>query len=143
MIHRHHCTCQECQRTLRKDRALKLSIGLVCLALGLFSLSVIVSGCNSTVAPAPVESRQASYDHGEQNSGILSLVPGGALITPRARERYNALIAIYRREFSPALVADQGVSPEAAGNFRITNEALQKFILMNSWKRMGRIPGTK
>ena len=142
MTHYRHCTCYECQHSRRvRDRALKFSIGLVCLVLGLFALSVIV-GCSSTVTPAPVESRQASVDQGAENSGVLALVPGGALITPRARDRYNALVAIYGREFLPPLVADQGVTREADGNFRITNEALQKFILMNAWRRMGREPGT-
>ncbi len=131
------CPCPECMRK-RDDRTMRW---VIVASIALAAVAFFFMGCSSTVTPAPVESRQASFDQGEQNSGVLALVPGGALITPRARDRYNALVAIYGREFLPPLVADEGVTREADGNFRITNEALQKFILMNAWRRMGREPG--
>lgn len=133
------CPCPECMRK-RDDRTMRW---VIVASIALAAVAFFFMGCSSTVTPAPVESRQASFDQGEQNSGVLALVPGAALITPRARDRYNALVAIYGREFLPPLVSDEGVTREADGNFRITNEALQKFILMNAWRRMGREPGTK
>ncbi len=120
-------------------RIFLLAAVLVALHLG---LTIFLLGCSSTVTPAPVAVQQASYEAGEQNSGVLAPVPGGALITANARARYNGLIEIYGGEFIPAIAADHGVTPEGDGTFRLTNEALQKFILMSTWRRMGREPGS-
>lgn len=143
MTHYHNCECYDCHRSrVRLDRIVRgaiIALGLGLLALLAFSLF----GCASTVAPAVVESQQASFDQGEQNSGVIALVPGGAIITPRAHARYNGLVAIYGREFLPPLAADYGVTPRPDGNFEISREALQKFILLNQWHRMGREPKNK
>lgn len=135
--HMKSCPCPDCMR--KRDNRNMVAVIIVTVVLG--ALAVFFIGCSSTVTPAPVESSQASYDEGEQNSGILALVDGGALITARARERYNALIAEFGGEFLPALQRDHGITPEADGKFRITNEGLQKFVVLNAWRRMGRTPG--
>ncbi|MBI3885913.1 MAG: hypothetical protein HY302_09330 [Opitutae bacterium] len=111
--------------------------------LGAVLAFIALSGCAGTITPAAVESHQASFDEGAQNSGVVALIPGGAIITPRAHERYNGLIAIYGRDFLPTLTADYGITPRADGNFEISREALQKFILLNQWHRMGREPKNK
>lgn len=141
--HMKSCPCPVCMR--KRDNRNMVAVILVTVVLGALALMFI--GCSSTVVPAPIAAAQASYDEGEQNSGILALVDGGALITARARERYNALILDYGREFAPPLELGHGVSTsmrtteDGRAAYFISNEALQKFILMNAWRRMGREPG--
>lgn len=146
--HMKSCTCPDCMR--RRDARNMWLVIVVTVVLGAVALCFI--GCSSTVVPAPIEAAQASYDEGEANSGILALVDGGALITARARERYNALVLLYGGEFLPALTLDHGIRPATAAEAStvnrppstvsvISNEALQKFALLNAWRRMGRAPG--
>jgi len=131
-----NCRCPECMF----DRTWRVVFGV----LALWALLYAICGCTSTVTPAAVEAHQASFDQGAQNSGLIAMLPGnaGALITPHARDRYNELIGIYGREFLPALPADYGITRDAGG-YAITAEALQDFILMNTWHRMGREPKNK
>ena len=110
------------------------------LSAAIIIVLLALPGCASTITPAAVESHQASFDQSVQNSGVVALIPGGAIITSRAHDRYNGLIAIYGRDFLPTLTADFGITPRPDGNFEITNEALQKFILLSAWHRMGREP---
>ena len=134
--HDKSCLCYHCEAK-RNDRDFKwLLVAAILLAL---SASWFLTACTTTVTPPPVAAQQASYDQGEQNSGYLGAIPGGALITPRARDRYNGLAGIYGREFLPPLEKDHGITPHG-DVFEITNEALQKFIVMNAWNKMGRQP---
>lgn len=96
------------------------------------------TGC-STVVPTPVTDKVASYDGGTQNSGVLESVQGGFIVTPKFRDRYNALIADYGSDFSPALKEDEGIRKENA-NFFIDSEHMVKFLDMNKWKKSGRKP---
>lgn len=138
--HMKECPCPEC--VARRERVAWRAIVLGFLLLAGIAFAVIGStGCSSTVTPKPVATSEASFDGGEQNSGILKLVDGGAIITEHARERFNALIEIYGEEFLPAIEKDRGIRPDLSdGTYFITNEALQKFILMNHWRKMGRKP---
>ncbi|HYC64525.1 MAG TPA: hypothetical protein VEC14_07335 [Reyranellaceae bacterium] len=78
-------------------------------------------------------------DDGRQDSGIKQFVPGGALIDAGARARYNGLVEIYGKAFSPRLREDYGI--ERRGDlFFITNDALERFIVMSDWRKMGRPP---
>lgn len=137
---RHPHTRPECfglrdRRRFGRYAILFLAVAMACLWMS------ITAGCNSTVTPDSVSARHASFDGQAQNSGILKLVPGGAVITPRARDRYNGLVVVYGGEFTPALRPDHGVTERIDGDYDITTEGLQKFIVMNQWKRMGRSPG--
>ncbi len=142
MTHYHNCQCYDCHKSrVRRGRILRVVI--IALFVGLLALiPFALAGCNSTASPAIVESHQASFDQGEQNSGILSLVPEGAIITAHAHDRYNALVLTYGREFLPEIRRDYGVTPHDA-DYLINREALQKFVLMNTWHRMGREPKNK
>lgn len=137
--HSRTCLCSAC--TGRR------SLAFILVMVAAIACAFFLSGCTATVTPAIVPAQAASFDGGEQTSGILQLVDGGALITAGARARYNALVRVYGEDFLPALEIDQGLTapPEAdpAGAYFITNEALQNFILMNTWRRMGRIPSNK
>jgi hypothetical protein len=103
--------------------------------------AIALTACNSTVRPALVEPAQASYDGNEQNSGILGADPagGGYLITAHARDRYNALVETYGRDFAPALTRDAGIS-KTEGGYVITREYLVKFLEMNRWRKSGLAP---
>lgn len=97
-----------------------------------------VSGC--TVVPKAVVAQQASYgDDGQQTSGFLGFVDGGGIIDRGALDRYNALIDVYGKEWLPAMKRDHGVTPRGS-NYFISNDALERFIVMSDWRRMGRKP---
>jgi len=123
---------------IRHERCL-LAAMLGCLA-ALFLVAAI--GCSSlTVVPSPAPTpAAASYDGAEQNSGLVSLTATGAILTPRARERYNALMSEYGALFTPPVTAvDYGVTPRVDGNYDITREGLAKFLACSDWHRMGRL----
>lgn len=72
-----------------------------------------------------------SWDGNEQNSGVINFVAGkGALITPRAAARYNALIVKYGTMFIPILKEGDGLTPEGE-NFFLDSEHVVKFAEMN------------
>lgn len=105
------------------------------LRIVLCAIALVVVGCSSTITPTQVSSEQASFDGTEQNSGIVSAVDGGYVITERARARYNELVAAYGSVWSPAIGADYGVTPYSDGRYYITNEAASKFRTMNLLKK--------
>lgn len=93
-------------------------------------LCLSLAGC--TVAPDLLSpASQPSFDGGVQNSGFVQFTAdGGALITPHARDRYNALVAKYGRSYSPPLVADEGLAP-SNGLYHIDAQHLAYFAEMN------------
>lgn len=109
------------------------------LLLGL-ALALACTGC-TTVTPTPADvPAVASFDGAEQNSGIVSVQPGGLfVVTAHLRARYNALVADYGHEFAPAIVADYGFAPVAGSDrWTMSPEAMANFAAMVQWRRMGR-----
>ena len=109
-------------------------VGLVgCLLL------VVLAGC-TTVRPKIVEDAMASWDGGEQNSGVIALTSQhGAIITQHARDRYNSLINVYGDRFNPSLSKDAGITTLFTDppTFQIDAEHLVKFMQMNRWRKSG------
>lgn len=134
--HWKQCPCPECMA--KRDARTMWAVIVVALVLGFLALGFL--GCSSTVVPSEVRSEQASFDQGEQTSGILATAPGGFVVTSHFRDRFNALADLYGRAFSPALVRDAGLRPFADDTWFITPEAMTKFIQMNRWKKSGRAP---
>lgn len=119
-----------------------LVLALLFLALGW----LLLPGCG-TIAPKPVVSHQASFDPvpdakgNYQNSGLLGWATNhSAIITPTARDRYNALCSVWGKRFTPPVVPpDAGLTPWIAAG--VTNgwlmnpAALDKFMTMSTWER--------
>jgi hypothetical protein len=104
-------------------------------------LAIVVlafTGC--TVTPDRVTPASASYDNGEANSGVLALEKDGAFVTARLVERYRALLGVYESAFVPRVKPAEGVTKRPDGTFFITNEVLERMILLTEWRRMGRKP---
>lgn len=119
-------------RFLMLTRAFLVSAVLAVVVLG------ATSGCTTT--PDRVESRAASYDGGEANSGILALEKGGAVVTQKFVARYQSLLREYRKAFLPAMDPDDGIANRPDGTRFITNEVLERMILISEWRRLGRKP---
>jgi hypothetical protein len=106
-------------------------------ALGV-CLGMLLSACG-TVIPPLVESSTASYDGKDLDSGVIALVPGGQLVTPHWRDRYNGMITVYGKRFTPALETDDGIVPAGPGDnasqYFIDNEHAVKFDQMNEWRK--------
>lgn len=105
----------------------------------LFVLGLALGAGGCTITPARVDG-SASYDGAEANSGVLSLEKTGAVVTPRVVERYVALLDLYRTAFVPRVNPTDGVAKRPDGTCFITNEVLERLILMAEWRRMGRKP---
>lgn len=106
--------------------------------LAFLCLAVFLTGCTTTVIPTHVKPAVASFDGGEQTSGILAFRPDGSVtITPHARDRFNAMAAIYGGCFAPALRPDEGISKDG-DNFVMSPEAQTKALSMNRWRKEGR-----
>ncbi|MCE0499448.1 MAG: hypothetical protein LV481_16020 [Methylacidiphilales bacterium] len=101
-------------------------------------LMIALCGCGATIPPL-VESSTASFDGKVQDSGVISLVPGGQLVTPHWRDRYNGMIAVYGKRFTPPVQTDDGILPAGPGNmatqYFIDNEHAVKFDQMNEWRK--------
>ena len=100
-------------------------------------VALIATGCATTIVPRPVVDQQASFDGNEANSGFLRFnADGSGVITSRARERYNALIARYGDRFTVPLKPDAGLKPiPGTGTWEIAAEYLVKFATMNRWRK--------
>jgi len=135
------CPCPEChRRRARRARAWWITGLLVAGVALLFWLD----GCAAAVVPVPVQAAQASWDGGEQNSGILAATPTGFRVTGHFRDRYNALVEVYGKHFAPALRADDGLtyrqllSNPPQDSYEIDAQHMQYFIEMNAWRKAGR-----
>jgi len=100
--------------------------------------AMLTAGCGTVVAPLP-QSAGPSYDGAALNSGVIAWVPGGELVTPHWRDRYNGMIALYGARFLPPVRPDDGLVPASPGNaatqFFVDNEHVEKFVLMNTWRK--------
>jgi len=114
----------------------------IAFAFAIALLSAWLTGCNSTVIPVPVEAREASFDGNDQTSGVLASTQAGFTVTGHFRDRLNALVAIYGRDFSPPLKKDHGTTRTPDGNWLITRQAMVDFLEMNAWRRAGLNPKT-
>ena len=111
---------------------------------------LLLAGC--TVIPETVRDLTPSFDGGAQNSGFYGYDNrGNGYLTPRARDRYNLLIAQFGARYLPPLKADDGISPGVPGEvlfdgrkiigiaptnaFKIDPEHLVDFREMNRWKK--------
>lgn len=121
-------------------------------ALSSVALAAILTGCAGTVTPKTVQSSQASWDAGQQTSGILNgeTVNGkkGFHVTVHFRDRYNALIDTYGSKFQPPLTHDAGITHDEVGpnnvdgkdwpsDYHIDAEHMADFLKMNRWKKQG------
>lgn len=109
------------------------------------SAALLICGCAKTIIPKPVVEQQASWDGNEQNSGFLGFTADGhGILTGHARDRYNALIDLYGKDFHPPLEHDAGIgtAPPASGipAFSIDGQHLEYFLQMQRRYRSGR-PG--
>lgn len=114
--------------------------------VALVALAAICFGCANTVTPKIVQSSQASWDSGEQTSGIIRVETIGTTkffhVTPHFRDRYNALVDIYGFRFQPPLTHDKGISPyffdpPPGQDYTIDAEHMADFLRMNRWKKQG------
>jgi hypothetical protein len=114
--------------------------------------ALLVSGCASTVTTERVVSTSHSFDGGEFNSGLVGLTYTtnvyrfmgiawcskdctGGVITPHARERYNALAALYGSRFSPPVKLDDGLASTSTNTFKIDAQHLSCFCQMEYWRK--------
>ena len=131
----------EYQRAREENRR-----NVACVVFMLFLLIAIVSaftGCSSTVTPSRVESQQASYDGGEQNSGVIASTATGFVVTDHFRARFNGLVRIYGKDFIPELKADGGISPAGNGRWEISKQSMIYFLEMNAWRKAGLEPKSR
>jgi hypothetical protein len=116
-----------------------LDVFAIAGGISMYAWSVLsLSGCATQISPL-TESSSPSYDGNDLNSGVIALVPGGQLVTPHWRDRYNGMIAAYGSRFTPALQVDDGIVPATAPNapveYFIDDEHAVKFDQMNEWRK--------
>ena len=114
-----------------KTRALALLLAVVSLGL--------LPAC-TTVTPSIVPAAVASFDDGGQNSGVLEVAPGGRIVTRHFRDRYNAAVKVYGKDFSPALAVDEGFTERPDGSFFVDERHYSYALQMNKWRESGLKP---
>ncbi len=113
-------------------------LNILCLSF----ILIFTSGCSMFTNPsiAIIDSNTISYDEsGNLTSDILSESSDkkGFIVTKRFVERFNAMIEIYGKDFTPKLVKDQGVSEvNKTEYYFITNQSMNYFLLLNDMRRM-------
>lgn len=119
-------------------------IEAVCLIVVILCVLGILSAC-STVTPDVINAKAASFDKGNQTSGVLGELPdhSGFIITPHKKNEYNFLIttysprlkAFYGQLFAPPIKQDEGIKVDGK-NYAIDNEHMSDFVIMvMEWRR--------
>jgi uncharacterized protein YceK len=136
------CSCEFCVRRRRKVR--RVVVGSLLLAIAIWACIALFSGCTSTVTPDIVVPQQASYSGNERNSGLISHTDNGWVVDGNFRNRYNALIEIYGREY--AVQRDAGIAKileaatPAAERWLIDRQHFDLMLAMNEKKHSGILP---
>lgn len=98
-------------------------------------LLCLLTAC--TVIPKTPQPAVASWDGGEQNSGLLGILPDhSGIITGRAEARYAALCFQYGYKFHPPLTGGEATVYTNL-TLRLDAEHLADFGIMELWKRKG------
>ena len=102
-------------------------------------LSILIIGC--TVTPKIVKDSTPSFDGATQNSGFIGFDDRGyGIITENARNRYNGLITVYGKKFTPPLVLDAGLTLTSSNTYLIDPQHDVYGRTMNRWKKSGVSP---
>ena len=105
----------------------------------LFLVLALAGGCSSTVSPNAPAARQASWDRNSQNSGFIGFdAAGNGILTPHARDRYNALVSVYGSRLSPPAQMDVGITGTDTNTFLIDAQHLADFAKFQRWSREGK-----
>lgn len=89
----------------------------------------LCSGCGTT--PTTTHASTASFDGNEQTSGVVRVLPTGALeITEGARSRFNCLAEKYGARLLPPIQKDFGVDRLPGAHYSITAEAAEAWFKM-------------
>ncbi len=123
----------------RKKIETGIQLGLLIFIILLAVVVATSAGC-STVTPKQVRSESPSYDGNDQNSGIIVSTKDGFLVTPRFHIRYNALIEVYGRDFTPPLHEEEGIAKVDANTYLIDKQHMTQFLEMDAWLRAGLHP---
>jgi hypothetical protein len=122
-----------------KNKSIGLLAALLCA--GCILASFIFAGCTGTVAPKQVTATQASFDavpdaRGQyQNSGILGFTNHMVILTPTARDRYNALVKKWGKNFIPAITnQDAGLTLMGTNRWLMDKDHLDKWATMTAWQ---------
>lgn len=110
----------------------------LCAIPSLVAILLLLCGC--TIIPEKVDRHEISFDGNMQNAGFIGFSDDGqGIISNQARERFNALAALYGQRFLPALHEGDGISVAPSVNERaayyITKDSLRKFQTMTRWRR--------
>ena len=123
------------------NKTMKTIFKIITLA-AMVALSGCVSGCGTT-APKPVTAQRPSFDvvpdakGNNANSGGLVFTNHLLLITPTARDRYNALCVKWGKKLVPPVVPpDAGLTlqPGTTNRWLIDKDHLDKWSTMNLWE---------
>lgn len=111
---------------------------IVFIAIVLMLVGMACGGCTGTVTPVKVAPNTASFDGNSQNSGVLERLPSGSYsVTAHWVDRYNAMVPVYGRTFTPPLQAMAGITPATNGTFIATSETVANFGQMNLKRKSG------
>lgn len=103
----------------------------------LLVLILTLSGCG-TVKPVTWKAKQASFDQGEQNSGILDFQLGRLHITENAELRYEGLVGVYGKKFTPPIKVSDGLVQLPDGTWLMDKQHVEYFSTMTLWKNQGK-----
>jgi hypothetical protein len=110
----------------------------------LSSLLVIslLTGCKiPIIRPPVVKDHEASFDGNTHNSGFIGFdAAGNGILTPHAKDRYDALVAQYGDQFHPPLAKGDGITLTSTNTYLIDAQHLVAYTRMNRWLKSGGPP---
>lgn len=104
---------------------------ILSLLLGFTLLFQTACVSSLTIRPTPVVATQASLDGNVANSGAVAETPDYAVVTPHWVERYNALVKIYGKRWTPPL---RPIAP-AVGEQHVTLQQSADFSALNRYRK--------
>lgn len=110
--------------------------------LTLLALTGLSSGCTRTIIPPSVRDSGASFDGGQKDSGFRGWYTNSngavfAVMSPKAHDRYNALVSKFGNQYPVPLKNNDGTQSFTNGTWLIDSEHDVKFREMNGWSKSG------
>ncbi len=101
--------------------------------------ALTLAGC--TVRPVVVRNQEASFDGNVQNSGIIGKdAAGNRILTPHARDRYNGLMDLYGKRFSPPVGRNDGITATTSNTFLLDAQHEFYFLTASRWQKAKEAP---
>ena len=123
-----------------KTRAHDSTPIIALMVMLLLVAAAVLCACGPVTPDAPVANEIGFGDDGIQDAGVKGQVVDvktgvhEILISEADREKFNAYVVIYGKQFTPALTRDIGLTPYK-GEYAVRNDIMADFVILNDYAK--------